>query len=281
MPELPEVETVLRGLRPALQGRRLVEVRAFRADLRQPIPADFEARLRGKRVERLSRRAKYLLVELAGGLQLLLHLGMSGRIMVIEGNGSEGAGWRPGRHDHITFLTDAGTRIVFNDARRFGLVDFIEPDARATHPLLARLGPEPLSNAFSGPVLAAALAGRRTTMKAALMDQRLVAGLGNIYVAEALHRARISPRRLARNLGPRRAERLVRAIREVLGEAIKAGGSTLRDYARPDGELGYFQHHFQVYDRAGTPCPRRACGGVIQRISQAGRSTFFCGRCQR
>jgi formamidopyrimidine-DNA glycosylase len=278
MPELPEVETVLRGLQPALEGRRLVEARAFRADLRRPIPPDLEARLTGSRVTGLSRRAKYLLVELAGGLQLLLHLGMSGRIMVIE---QCDAGWRPGRHDHITLLTDHGTRIVFNDARRFGLVDFIEPGAEASHPLLAGLGPEPLSNAFSGPVLAAALAGRNTSMKAALMDQRLVAGLGNIYVAEALHRAGISPRRLARNLGSRRAGRLVTAIREVLREAIQAGGSTLKDYARPDGELGYFQHHFQVYDRLGAPCPRPGCGGVIRRISQAGRSTFFCSRCQR
>lgn len=276
MPELPEVETVMRGLQPALQGRRLVEARAFRADLRKPIPADFEKRLAGAEVTGLSRRAKYLLVELAGGLQLLMHLGMSGRITVVEDSDPD---WRPGRHDHITFLTDAGTRIIFNDARRFGLVDFVEPDVE--HPLLAKLGPEPLSNAFGGPVLAAALAGRNINMKAALMDQRVVAGLGNIYVAEALHRAGISPRRLARNLGPQWAGRLALAIRETLEEAIKAGGSTLKDYVRPDGELGYFQHHFRVYDRAGAPCPGSACDGVISRISQAGRSTFFCGRCQR
>ena len=278
MPELPEVETVMRGLQPALEGRRLVEVRAFRADLRKPIPADFEKRLVGAEITGLSRRAKYLLIELAGGLQLLLHLGMSGRILVVE---NCDAGWKPGRHDHITFLTDAGTRVVFNDARRFGLVDFIEPGMGAVHPLLAHLGPEPLSNAFSGPVLAAALAGKNTTMKAALMDQHVVAGLGNIYVSEALHRARISPRRRARNLGPRRADRLAGAIRDVLGEAIKSGGSTLKDYARPDGELGYFQHKFRVYDRAGAPCPQPACGGVISQISQAGRSTYFCSRCQR
>lgn len=278
MPELPEVETVMRGLRPALEGRRLVEVRAFRPDLRKPIPEGFEARLTGKQVIGLSRRAKYLLIELAGGLQLLLHLGMSGRILVTKDSSNR---WRPGRHDHITFLTDERTRIVFNDSRRFGLVDFIEPGAGATHPLLAKLGPEPLSNAFSGPVLAAALAGRNISMKAALMDQRVVAGLGNIYVAEALHRARISPRRLAKNLGPARAERLVRAIRETLNEAIRAGGSTLRDYVHPDGELGYFQHNFRVYGRTGQPCPRQTCNGFITRLNQAGRSTFFCGRCQR
>ena len=278
MPELPEVETVMRGLRPALEGQRLVEVRAFRPDLRKPIPVDFEARLTGKQVTGLSRRAKYLLIELAGGLQLLLHLGMSGRILVTKDSSTD---WRPGRHDHITFLTDAGTRITFNDARRFGLVDFIEPGTGTEHPLLAKLGPEPLSNAFSGPVLAAALAGRNISMKAALMDQRVVAGLGNIYVAEALHRARISPRRLARNLGRARAGRLARAIREVLDEAIKAGGSTLRDYVHPDGELGYFQHNFRVYGRTGQACPRQTCCGFIARINQAGRSTFFCGHCQR
>lgn len=278
MPELPEVETVMRGLRPALQGHRLTEVRAYRADLRKPIPADFEERLEGALVTGLSRRAKYLLIEFAGGLQLLLHLGMSGRIMVMENSGSD---WQPGRHDHITFLTDADTRIVFNDARRFGLVDFIEPGAGATHPLLAHLGPEPLSNAFSGPVLAAALAGKSTSIKAALMDQRVVAGLGNIYVSEALYRAHISPRRLAKNLGLKRAERLAQSIREILSEAIEAGGSTLKDYAQPDGELGYFQHNFRVYDRAGAPCPGAACGGIIAQITQAGRSTYFCDRCQR
>lgn len=278
MPELPEVETVMRGLQPVLEGRTFADVRAYRADLRKPIPKNFEKRLRGQRVERLTRRAKYLLIGLADGLQLLLHLGMSGRILVSkDSNGN----WRPGRHDHITFLTDAGMRVTFNDARRFGLVDFIEPDAGETHPLLAKLGPEPLSNAFSGPVLAAALAGRNISMKAALMDQHVVAGLGNIYVAEALHRARISPRRLARNLGPARAERLAGAIRETLTDAIKAGGSTLKDYLRPDGELGYFQHSFRVYDRAGAPCLRAGCGGTVARITQAGRSTFFCGRCQR
>lgn len=268
----------MRGLQPALEGHVLNEVRAYRADLRKPIPENFEQRLTGQRVTGLSRRAKYLLVALADGLQLLLHLGMSGRIMVIEDCAPD---WTPGRHDHITFLTDAGVRIVFNDARRFGLVDFIEPGAGAAHPLLAHLGPEPLSNAFSGPVLAAALAGRNTTIKAALMDQRVVAGLGNIYVSEALHRARVSPRRLARNLGSVRAERLVHAIRETLSEAIQAGGSTLKDFARPDGELGYFQHSFRVYDRAGAPCPQSACDGIVTRITQAGRSTYFCGRCQR
>lgn len=268
----------MRGLQPALEGHVLSEVRAYRADLRKPIPTDFEKRLTGQRVTNLKRRAKYLLVGLADGLQLLLHLGMSGRIMVIEDCDPK---WKPGRHDHITFLTDAGVRIVFNDARRFGLVDFIEPDEGDAHPLLRHLGPEPLSNAFNGPALAAALAGRSVNMKAALMDQRMVAGLGNIYVSEALHRAHISPRRLAKNLGLARAERLAHAIRETLGDAIKAGGSTLKDYAQPDGELGYFQHSFRVYDRAGAPCPTPSCDGTIARITQAGRSTYFCGRCQR
>lgn len=268
----------MRGLQPALEGHVLSDVRAYRADLRKPIPRGFEARLTGQQVTRLTRRAKYLLVELADGLQLLLHLGMSGRIMVIENCEPD---WKPGRHDHITFLTDAGVRIVFNDARRFGLIDFVEPGDGEAHPLLAHLGPEPLSNAFNGPALAARLTGRRINMKAALMDQKVVAGLGNIYVSEALHRARISPRRLAGNLGPLRIERLVQAIRETLGDAIKAGGSTLKDYARPDGELGYFQHNFRVYDRSGAPCPTPSCDGRISRITQAGRSSYFCGRCQR
>lgn len=276
MPELPEVETVRRGLVPLLEGRRLVRVEARRGDLRRAIPADLAARLTGRRVVALRRRAKYLLAETDGGDVLLLHLGMSGRIRSGPVTALE-----PGKHDHLLFDTEDGTRLLFNDARRFGLALLLERGAEETHPLLAGLGPEPLGNAFSAAHLLAVCAKRRTSLKAALLDQRLVAGLGNIYVSEALHRAGLSPRRLAASLGPLRAERLVEAIRAVLGEAIAAGGSTLRDHAQVDGELGYFQHSFRVYDRAGAACPAPGCSGTVGRIVQSGRSTFFCPACQR
>ena len=278
MPELPEVETVCRGLRPHLLGRRLQRITVRRGDLRRPIPGDLAPRLEGRRVAAVSRRGKYALIATAGGPVLILHLGMSGRIRLVRAGANDDA---PGPHDHVVFATDAGERLVFNDARRFGLLALAEPDGLESHPLLRDLGPEPLGEVFTADHLRAALARRRTTLKAALMDQRLVAGLGNIYVSEALHRAHLSPRRNAASIGPVRARRLVAAIRAVLGEAIAAGGSSLRDHARVDGELGYFQHRFRVYDRAGAPCLRPGCDGSIRRIAQAGRSSFYCPACQR
>ncbi len=282
MPELPEVETVRRGLAPVLEGRRLARVVVRRPDLRIAFPEGFARRLEGRRVARLARRAKYLLAHFDdAGEVLLVHLGMSGR-MVVEGPGRANAPRDPSPHDHVTFETDAGARVVFNDPRRFGLMTLVAPDALDRHPLLAGLGPEPLDPAFTAEALAGRLAGRATTIKAALLDQRNVAGLGNIYVCEALFRAGLSPRRRAGSIRGARAERLVTAIRAVLGEAIAAGGSSLRDHRRPDGELGYFQHSFAVYDRAGDRCPGCVCAaGAIRRIVQGQRSTFYCPARQR
>jgi formamidopyrimidine-DNA glycosylase len=281
MPELPEVETVRRGLLPVLEGAVIARAEVNRPDLRWPLPAGMAARLTGARVTALRRRSKYILADLSTGETLLLHLGMSGRILVSGGQiGTfHHAHPAPEKHDHVVLHTGAGVRITFNDARRFGAMDLMATQAEAAHPLLAGLGPEPLGNSFSEAYLAGRLAGKRTPVKAALLDQRIVAGLGNIYVSEALFRARISPRRLAGNLGPARIARLVPVIREVLGEAIAAGGSSLRDYRHTDGELGYFQHRFRVYDREGQPCP--VCGTAVSRIVQSGRSTFFCPSCQR
>jgi formamidopyrimidine-DNA glycosylase len=278
MPELPEVETVVRGLRPQLEGRRLARVEQHRPDLRFPLPQDFAARLTGRRVERIRRRAKYMLLDLDDGQVLLCHLGMSGRMVIVErGHG----GGRPplDRHDHVVFVTEAGTEIRFNDARRFGIMDLVAAAALEAHPLLRALGPEPLGNDFSGPVLAAALKGRRSPIKAALLDQQVVAGLGNIYVCEALFFAGLSPRRLAYTVQGNRAEKLAAAVRQVLTRAIEAGGSSLRDYVQTNGELGYFQHQWAVYGREGEPC--RTCGGPVRRMVQGGRSTFYCSACQR
>ncbi|MBI1386486.1 MAG: bifunctional DNA-formamidopyrimidine glycosylase/DNA-(apurinic or apyrimidinic site) lyase [Rhizobiales bacterium] len=301
MPELPEVETVCRALAPRLVGRRFVRVEQRRPDLRFPFPPAFAERLSGARIDRLWRRAKYMLAALDTGEVLLVHLGMSGR-MLVEPPGSperlatvalyhgpldDGLGGTSGnagheaRHDHVVFHMDDGWRITFNDHRRFGMMDLFSKHDMDRQRFLAPLGPEPLGNAFSPETLGAALAGRATPIKAALLDQRIVAGLGNIYVSEALFRAAISPRRLSRTIPGRRAERLVPAIREVLEAAIAAGGSTLRDYVHADGSLGYFQHTFAVYDREGAPCPRPGCGGTVRRLVQAGRSTYYCGRCQR
>ncbi|MCG8504546.1 MAG: bifunctional DNA-formamidopyrimidine glycosylase/DNA-(apurinic or apyrimidinic site) lyase [Sphingomonadales bacterium] len=277
MPELPEVETVCRGLAPVLEGRVLEAVTVRRPDLRFLLPPDFAERLRGRRVERIRRRAKFILMEMAGGPVAILHLGMSGRMRFV----APGEELAPGRHDHLIFGTDHGYRVVFNDARRFGIAAYAEAERLEEHEFLADLGPEPLSNAFSGPVLAAALSGRRTPIKAALLDQRVVAGLGNIYVCEALYRAGLSPRRRAYTVQKGRAERLAAAVRQVLTDAIAAGGTTLRDFARPDGELGYFQHAFRVYGREGQDCPREGCSGAVRRIVQSGRSSFFCPTCQR
>jgi len=279
MPELPEVETIRRGLAARLEGKRILEVVQRRHDLRFPLPREFAARLKGRRVERIDRRAKYLLIHLDDGQVLICHLGMTGRMLI--GNG------RPvlEPHDHLLFLAEGDVALRFNDARRFGYMDLAAADALERHKHLKGLGPEPLDRAFNGPSLAAALAGKRTPIKAALLDQRVVAGLGNIYVSEALFRAGISPRRLARTVQGERAERLAKAIAAVLKDAIKAGGSSLRDYVQADGELGYFQHHWRVYDREGKACPGCDCDvaatGGIKRIVQSGRATFYCPRKQR
>ena len=281
MPELPEVETVRRGLQPHLEGHRIARAEARRPDLRWPLPPDLVQVLTGARVTGLRRRSKYILADLEDRGSLLLHLGMSGR-MLIEGEAQGEFHRDPAilpRHDHVVIWNDQGTRITFNDARRFGMVDLVAPGAE--HPLLAHLGPEPLSDEFTSEVLARAFDGRRAPVKAALLDQRIVAGLGNIYVSEALHRAGIDPRRAAGRIGPARLGALVGHIRDVLIEAIAAGGSSLRDHRQASGELGYFQHSFRVYDREGAPCPSPGCPGHIRRIVQSGRSSYFCALCQK
>ncbi|WP_022728433.1 bifunctional DNA-formamidopyrimidine glycosylase/DNA-(apurinic or apyrimidinic site) lyase [Fodinicurvata sediminis] len=279
MPELPEVETVRRGLLNALEGHRLVRVIQRRPDLRFPFPENFAARLEGRTVERLERRAKYLLAHTDGDEVLLCHLGMSGRMTLVADLDLPFA-----PHDHVILETETGLQLRFNDARRFGIMDLVPAGALESHRLLAGLGPEPLGNSFNGPALAAALKGRRTPIKAALLDQKVVAGLGNIYVSEALYEAGISPRRQAYSVQGQRAERLARAVRAVLERAILAGGSSLRDYVQASGELGYFQHQWGVYGRDGQAC--RKCaesgqGALVRRIVQAGRSTFYCPRHQR
>ena len=276
MPELPEVETVRRGLAMAMEGRRITQVIQRRADLRWPIPEDFVGRVTGRIVERLERRAKYLLFHLDDGTIILLHLGMSGRFLLTNPDLESFE-----KHDHVVFVTDEGTVVRFNDARRFGMVDLSTTDTIAEHPRLVEIGPEPLGNAFNGPALAAAIAGKRTPIKSALLDQKVVAGVGNIYACEALFRSNISPRRQAYTVKGERADKLATAIRQVLSEAIASGGSTLRDHVRPDGELGYFQHGFETYDREGEPCVREGCGATIKRLVQSGRSTFYCPKCQR
>jgi formamidopyrimidine-DNA glycosylase len=280
MPELPEVETVARGLRATLEGRRIVAVRQNRADLRVPFPADLPARLTGRLVAQIGRRAKYLLLTLDDGQVLIIHLGMSGRFIIRH---DPALPLLP--HDHLTLTTETGIVYVLNDPRRFGLVDMVASDALPRHRLFAGLGPEPLGDGFDGPTLAAALAARRTPLKSALLDQRIVAGLGNIYVCEALFDARLSPLRMAGAVKAAGVARLVRSIRKVLDAAIAAGGSSLRDFVHHDGALGYFQHSFAVYDRAGQPCPGCDCDvaatGGVARIVQAGRSTFYCPRRQR
>ena len=278
MPELPEVETVCRGLAARLEGRRFRRVIQRRPDLRFPLPAKFAARLEGRRVERITRRAKYMLFHLDDGMVMLGHLGMSGRMLI-------GTAPLPEPHDHLIFETDDGTVVRFNDARRFGSFDLVSHERLAQHRLLAGLGPEPLEDSFTGAVLAAALKGKKTPIKAAVLDQRVVAGVGNIYASEALFRAGLSPRRLARTVQGGRAEALAQSIKSVLVEAIAAGGSSLRDYVQTDGELGYFQHRWSVYERAGKTCPGCDCNfektGGIKRLAQSGRSTFYCPRRQR
>lgn len=283
MPELPEVETVRRGLAPVMEGQVIARATLNRADLRWPFPPGMAERLGGARVLALRRRSKYLLADLDRGETLLVHLGMSGRMLVSGALVGQFVHDHPApeKHDHVILDMAGGVRITFNDPRRFGAMDLMATAGAEAHPLLAKLGPEPLGNGFHEAHLAAALAGRRMPIKAALLDQRIVAGLGNIYVCEALYRAGISPRRQAGNLGARRIARLVAAIRAVLRDAIAAGGSSLRDYRQADGELGYFQHAFDVYGREGAPCRTPACEAPITRIVQSARSSFYCPRCQR
>jgi formamidopyrimidine-DNA glycosylase len=295
MPELPEVETVRRGLEPVMTGALLERVEVRRPDLRYPLPRNFVERLTGQRILSLGRRAKYLLADLSSGEVLIMHLGMSGRFLVTDGGGvtSEpgefhAAGTGAERaHDHVVFTLSNGTRVTYNDARRFGFMDLLaRPDLEASRHFKA-LGIEPLGNELDGALLARLFFRKATPLKAALLDQSLVAGLGNIYVCEALHRARLSPRRAAGTLtrkggGPAAgAERLSQAIRDVLADAVAAGGSTLRDYARTDGSLGDFQHRFRVYGREGEPCPTPGCSGIVRRFTQGGRSTYHCPSCQR
>jgi formamidopyrimidine-DNA glycosylase len=287
MPELPEVETVRRGLAPVLDGQRLTRVEARRPDLRFPFPEDFVQRLAGARIETLSRRAKYVLAPTDRGDTLVMHLGMSGRFEIARPEGTV----RPGqfvyaadpdpKHAHVVFETEAGGRVTYYDPRRFGYMGLIPTAALSGHPWFVGMGPEPLSDAFDAAHLARAFKGRKQGPKTLLLDQRIVAGLGNIYVCEALHMARISPFGPAGKISRPRLKALVDAIGQVLEAAIAAGGSTLRDYAAADGALGYFQHSFRAYGREGAPCPNPGCDGTILRQVQAGRSTFFCPACQR
>jgi formamidopyrimidine-DNA glycosylase len=301
MPELPEVETVRRGLQPAMEGSRIVKAEVRRKDLRFAFQKDFVARLTGQTVTGLGRRAKYLMADLASGDVLLMHLGMSGSFRVVTGD----APTVPGQfhhprsedraHDHVVFHMSSGAKIVFNDPRRFGYMKIIARNELDDEPLLSGLGPEPLVNEFDATMLARACANKKTSLKAALLDQRVVAGLGNIYVCEALYRSHLSPRRLAATLATKagrridnpggqatdHAKRLVAAIHAVLNQAIKAGGSSLRDHRQTTGELGYFQHSFAVYDREGEPCQTAKCSGVVRRFTQNGRSTFWCPKCQK
>jgi formamidopyrimidine-DNA glycosylase len=283
MPELPEVETIRRGLEPALAGARLTRVEQRRPDLRFPLPERFAERLTGAQVVRLTRRAKYLLAELDQGETWVTHLGMTGRFTVgrLAPGGFAHAAPQAPAHEHLVFETDRGARIGFCDARRFGYMALVPTEAFEGHPWFAGLGPEPLGNGFSAAALQAAFDGRTQNVKATLLDQRVVAGLGNIYVCEALHRAKISPLTPAGQVGEAAIARLAPAVREVLEAAIEAGGSTLRDYANAEGGQGYFQHNFQVYGREGEACPRPRCTGAVERLVQGGRSTFYCPRCQR
>jgi formamidopyrimidine-DNA glycosylase len=301
MPELPEVETVRRGLQPVMEGSKIVKAETRRKDLRFPFQKDFIARLEGQTVTGLGRRAKYLMADLESGDVLLMHLGMSGSFRVIKDDHKTVPGQfhhprsEDRAHDHVVFHMASGAAVVFNDPRRFGYMKIIARKALEEEPLLKGLGPEPLGNEFDAKMLAQSCANKKTSLKAALLDQRVVAGLGNIYVCEALYRSHLSPRRLAATLatkaGQRKgvagaeptdhAKRLVTAIHAVLNQAIKAGGSSLRDHRQTSGELGYFQHSFQVYDREGEKCQTAGCSGIVRRFTQNGRSTFWCPKCQK
>jgi len=289
MPELPEVETVRLGLQPAMEGFRLTDVETRRGDLRVPFPTDFVARTKGRKVKALRRRAKYILADLDSGETLVIHLGMSGRMSVYAENkqrklgnyiyDAAPAGAGSGKHDHVVFETDAPARIIFNDHRRFGLMALVDTERLDEDKLFKDIGIEPLSEKFNTAYLVKVLEGKKTPIKSALLDQRLIAGLGNIYVCEALFRAGISPKRLAGAVKKERIAPLVAAIKKVLKDAIAAGGSTLRDHAQATGDPGNFQHHFLVYGREGKPCKNK-CPGTVKRIVQAGRSTFYCPKCQ-
>ncbi|MFT6075094.1 MAG: formamidopyrimidine-DNA glycosylase [Yoonia sp.] len=283
MPELPEVETVKAGIAPVMVGHVIAQAQVNRPDLRWPFPDRMTERLTGQRVLGLRRRSKYILVDLESAETLLIHLGMSGR-MLISGHmvgDFHHVHPAPAKHDHVVFEMDSGVRITFNDARRFGAMDLMNTATQDDHWLIRDLGPEPLGNAFNETYLIERLKGRNTPIKSALLDQRIVSGLGNIYVCEVLFRAGIHPKRKAGQISAKRVTTLVPIIRQVLSEAIAAGGSSLRDYRQSDGELGYFQHVFQVYDREGQLCATLGCDRIIQRIVQSGRSSFFCPQCQR
>jgi formamidopyrimidine-DNA glycosylase len=293
MPELPEVETVRRGLEPAMQNARFLKVEARRKNLRFPLPRNFVERLEGSSVTGLGRRAKYLLADLSSGDVLLMHLGMSGSFRLAQADQARTPGdfhhqrSKDEKHDHVVFHMSSGWTIIFNDPRRFGFMKMVPRADLERDPLMRALGPEPLGNQFDAKMLAAACRGKKTSLKAALSDQKVIAGLGNIYVCEALHRARLSPKRQASTIADKHgkpnahAEALVSAIRDILQDAIAAGGSSLRDHRQTNGELGYFQHRFRVYDREGERCTTPGCRGKIRRIVQAGRSTFYCPVCQR
>jgi len=290
MPELPEVETVRRGLEPVIANNTIARVELRRGDLRFPFPAHFADRLAGRRVRSLRRRAKYLIADLDGGEALVMHMGMSGSFRIGK-DAAKGAFHHPrgknDAHDHVVFHFTNGARVTYNDPRRFGFMLLLRDDELETHPLFSGLGVEPLSDEMNAAFLGALLRGRRTPLKAALLDQRNIAGIGNIYACEALHRARLSPLRAAGGLAPKAGAageelaRLARAIKEVLREAIEAGGASISDHRQADGSLGYFQHAFRVYDREGAPCPTPGCKGTIARVTQAGRSTFYCPACQK
>ncbi|MBM2290567.1 bifunctional DNA-formamidopyrimidine glycosylase/DNA-(apurinic or apyrimidinic site) lyase [Sulfitobacter pseudonitzschiae] len=282
MPELPEVETVRRGLAPVMEGAVIVRADVNRPDLRWPFPPEMAARLTGRQVLGLRRRSKYILADLDSGETLLIHLGMSGRMLISGDPLGQFVHNHPApeKHDHVVLHMDNGARITFNDPRRFGAMDLLDTATAEQHKLLAVLGPEPLGNAFNEDVLVQAFKGKASPVKSALLDQRIVAGLGNIYVCEALFRAGVSPRRKAGNISQARVRALVPIIREVLSDAIAAGGSSLRDFRQADGELGYFQHSFDVYGREGQPCRAPGCTGTVQRIVQSGRSSFYCALCQ-
>lgn len=281
MPELPEVETVRRGLSPAMQGKRIERLEVNRADLRFPFPLNFRERVEGARITHMGRRAKFLVTELSTEEALIMHLGMSGRF-TIGGKSTADFHHDPGTnpaHDHVVFHMEDGATVTYNDPRRFGFMELWPTEDLAAYPRIEHLGPEPLSNGFSAAYLNEVLNGKAAPIKAALLDQAVIAGLGNIYVCEALFRSGISPRRKAQSVVGKRAERLARAINEVIAEAIEAGGSSISDFASASGELGYFQKQFLVYDREGAPC--FTCGADIKRMVQSGRSTFYCGPCQK
>ena len=283
MPELPEVETVRRGLSPAMEGVLIKQADVNRPDLRWPFPDRMAERLTGQRVDRLRRRSKYILADLNSGETLLIHLGMSGRMTV---SGDPLGQFvhdhpMPEKHDHVVFHMANGARVTFNDPRRFGAMDLLPTATAEEHKLLSVLGPEPLGNDFHEQHLIDAFKGKNTPVKSALLDQGIVAGLGNIYVCEALYRGKVSPRRKAGQISAPRVAALVPIIRKVLQDAIEAGGSSLRDFRQADGELGYFQHSFDVYGREGEPCRTEGCGAPIKRITQSGRSSFYCVQCQR